>query len=305
MNFHCSRLDSFSRVVTPLPGIAIDANRRSLSRQIVDSIHRTKYIAIILNRPHSPSRADPQSALFDPIRAAILKHRAGEIDEAFWLVFLFVLFGKHICDGYRLLKDIYRALGPSPYWTWARTSADPGAFKAWLNQNEPALRQDDIKRRFGNHRKYSTLKTSCPTGVAAAIESYVKWVGPNRGHDLHFADAVVDFPGVPATLFDGLYASLDAVLSFGRTAKFDYLTMLGKLGFVALEPGIPYLNGASGPLYGARLLFYGDANTKGSVSALEKQVVELGNHLCVGMQVMEDSLCNWQKSPSQFLPFRG
>jgi len=27
--------------------------------------------------------------------------------------------------------------------------------------------------------------------------------------------------------------------------------------------------------------------------------------LNVGMQVLEDSLCNWQKSPRQFVHFRG
>jgi hypothetical protein len=34
-------------------------------------------------------------------------------------------------------------------------------------------------------------------------------------------------------------------------------------------------------------------------------VVKLGDALGVGMQVMEDSLCNWQKSPEAYVPFRG
>ena len=38
---------------------------------------------------------------------------------------------------------------------------------------------------------------------------------------------------------------------------------------------------------------------------LDRWLVELNNELKVGMQVLEDSLCNWQKSPEKFKPFRG
>jgi len=32
---------------------------------------------------------------------------------------------------------------------------------------------------------------------------------------------------------------------------------------------------------------------------------DLDADLCVGMEVMEDALCNWQKSPLQFVYYRG
>jgi hypothetical protein len=38
---------------------------------------------------------------------------------------------------------------------------------------------------------------------------------------------------------------------------------------------------------------------------LEDWLLELDATLGVGMQVMEDSLCNWQKSPIRFKHFRG
>jgi hypothetical protein len=38
---------------------------------------------------------------------------------------------------------------------------------------------------------------------------------------------------------------------------------------------------------------------------LEEWLVQLGAGLGVGMQVLEDALCNWQKSPVQFKRFRG
>ena len=56
-------------------------------------------------------------------------------------------------------------------------------------------------------------------------------------------------------VFDYLYRSMDAVASFGRMAKFDYLTMVAKLGLAPIEPGSTYMPGATGPLSGARLLF--------------------------------------------------
>jgi hypothetical protein len=48
-----------------------------------------------------------------------------------------------------------------------------------------------------------------------------------------------------------------AVASFGRTARFDYLTMVGKLGLAGIEPGSTYMQGATGPFTGACLLFTG------------------------------------------------
>jgi hypothetical protein len=87
---------------------------------------------------------------------------------------------------------------------------------------------------------------------------------------------------------------------FGRLARFDYLTMVGKLELAPIRPGSAYIKGSTGPLLGAKLLF-GD----GSATNLDKWVVQLDRKLQVGMQVLEDSLCNWQKSPDQFKSFQG
>ena len=94
---------------------------------------------------------------------------------------------------------------------------------------------------------------------------------------------------------------MNGIARFGRVAKFDYLAMVASLGLANIEPDSTYLKGSTGPLEGARLLF-GDKRTTGQ---LENWLVELGDHLGVGMQVLEDALCNWQKSPHVFVPFRG
>src|SRR5688500_5740202 len=90
-----SSLKEFARTKYPLPGIETEANRISLCKQLVSSIHRIQYVQRIRERDISPLRANPRSELFDPLKAAIFHYRNGNIEEAFWLVFLSVHFGKH------------------------------------------------------------------------------------------------------------------------------------------------------------------------------------------------------------------
>lgn len=296
---------SFSSRHRALPGIAGTARRQSFVEQFVESTRRIKYISVLCEQELSASRANPLLDGFDPIKAAILRMREGRIEEAFWLVFLSVHFGKHRRDGWRLARDIYGALGRRSPWEWAETSADPEAFREWLETNETRLKGDGVSRHFGNHRKYQSLDARTAAGTGAAFETYVRWVGPPRTHKSLFGEAHQKCSKDPKATFDHLYNSMTAVASFGRTAKFDYLTMIGKIGLAPIEPGSAYLEGATGPLLGARLLFGGRPDSVISRTTLDKHLVELGAHLGVGMQVLEDSLCNWQKSPERFKRFRG
>jgi hypothetical protein len=91
----------------------------------------------------------------------------------------------------------------------------------------------------------------------------------------------------------------------GRLGRFDFLTMLGKLQLAPIAPGSVYLDKATGPLAGARFLFFGDREYAITGRALEPRVDALDEILGVGKQVIEDSLCNWQKSPDVYKYFRG
>ena len=95
---------------------------------------------------------------------------------------------------------------------------------------------------------------------------------------------------------------MEMVWRFGRTSKFDYLSMAGKLGLANIKPGHPYLQYATGPLDGARLLF---GNSTANTQTTNLRLRELGLHLNLyyGMQIMEDAVCNWQKSPDTFISF--
>lgn len=299
------RLKLFSSTVHNLPGAPDDARRSSLALQIVESIRRERYMEIIRNREWTAQFANPDGRHFDPLKGALYHYNNGNIDEAFWLVFLSVHFGRHASDGWRLAQDIYRGDGTRSRWTWAAVANNPASFRKWLESSLKALKSDGVKRRFGNHRKYETLRTSSARGTAHVFESYVRLIGANRGHELFFKQLSKNLQLSETEFFDVLYRSLDAVVSFGRTAKFDFLGMLNKIGFLPVVPGIPYLEGATGPLKGARLLFASSASSKMTARTLTQYVVELGRFLNVNMRVMEDALCNWQKSPADFLPFRG
>lgn len=292
------RYDSTKRA---LPGIRAPANREAFIEQLLESIHRVKFVEVVGSRQLSERRADPNDELFDPLKAAILSRRRGDVEEAIWLVFLFVHFGKHAKAGWRYAREVYGRLGDGRRWDWTATSVDPKAFRAWLHAHQSELKRPGALRGFGNHRKYESLDAYSANGTGSVVESYVRWVKHAGTHRQMLANACLNAAHDPRKAFDDLYQSMEVVKRFGRTARFDYLTMIGKLGFAAVEPPSTYMKGSTGPVHGAQLLFGVDE----SPTTLDGWSVDLNDRLNVGMQVLEDALCNWQKSPNKFVAFRG
>jgi Alpha-glutamyl/putrescinyl thymine pyrophosphorylase clade 3 len=290
-------LKEFSESHRNLRGVVTDAARETLAMQMVTSLRRLDYTNIIRSRDISPKRADPESAMFDPERAAVWHAKAGRLDEATWLVFLATHFGNHLVHKWRRLRDVYSGLGDG-VWTWERVSAGPAAFRSWLATN-----QHRIGGGFGNHRKYESLNSDSPAGTAAVVASYVDWIGPQRSHAKRFGELVRAGGNDPHSIFGHFYNSM-RVARFGRLGKFEFLALLGRLDLAPISPGSAYLVGATGPLRGARLLFSGSPTAGPSEAILEDWLRELDAELNVGMQAMEDSLCNWQKSPTRFVHFR-
>jgi hypothetical protein len=150
-----------------LPGIGATKSRACFVAQLVESDRRVRYVAAMRQRRLSHLRKDPASELFDPVLAAILHQQAQDLDEASWLVFLSVHFGKAPRSGWALVRDIYGALGCVP-WTWPRVSASPQDFRIWLDENIAVLKVS--RRRFGNHRKYQSLDAWSPNGTGDAVD---------------------------------------------------------------------------------------------------------------------------------------
>lgn len=288
----------------PLHGIATAGRRQCWARQIVSSLRRISYTDTMLLRGVSPSRCDPYSGIFDPIRGALYLHRNGQLDEAVWLAFILTHFGKHAVDEWKLARHVYGSFGAGPIWTFAEYSADAAAFESMLTTNQNNLANIHVSGRFSNHRKFESKK---PKAIAQTFSTFHEWQTGFGGFREKLVATHEKVGQEPQAAFDALYSSMRGVSRFGggRLGRFDFLTMLGKLQLAPIVPGSVYLDKASGPLDGALLLFFDDRNHGITGKALEPRVDALDEILGTGKQVIEDSLCNWQKSPDVYVYFRG
>lgn len=280
----------------PMPGISSPQALDCLTEQLVDSVRRVRYVRLIARRPIDPRRSDPSSSLFDPIKGAVEVHRQGLVDEACWLIFLSTHFGHTLQNRWELVRRVYGRLGGAK-WSWRAVTQNLPGFRNWAASNGAQVKAGGV--RFSNHRKYEPISR-----LPDVVESYVKWVAAAGSHQKLFSDAVAAANGDPLRAFDVLYKSMKAVQSFGRTGRFDYLTMIGKVGFAQIAPPAAYLSGSTGPWNGACLL-YGAAARRAGRKCVEGWLVQLGGALQVDMQVIEDALCNWQKSPTRYVYFAG
>lgn len=292
-----AQLLAFHRQNMPLPGVTPPENMLAFVGQLIDSIQRVSYVQTVRNRPISASRADPRSPFFDPIRAAVAMS-ARQAEEAFWLVFLATHCGRNLRTEWQLAAELYGASEAVP-WTWARVMKDAQSYADWVEDHHGTF-----VGKFGNHRKYESLKPG-PKGTGAIVRSYVAWIAGFGSHAAMIAQAQAQANGNARRTFGLLYQQMNAVRRFGRTGRFDYLTMLSKVGLANIEADSTYMNGATGPKRGARLLFDGQIDSNTGARVLEARVAALEQSLGVGMQVMEDAMCNWQKSPNFYQPFRG
>lgn len=298
------KLTHFDSNVRELPGISNPLYRDCLIEQMIDSVKRIKYVWTISNRNISEICTDTLNAAFDPLKAAICFKNKGKIDEAFWMAFLATHFGKHNGTGWGLVRGIYGGLD-STVWTWEKICQETSEFREWLDANNSQLKDMGA---FSNHRKYQSLGAYNPTGTGSTIASYIDWIGPQHDHISTFNNICEGLDSrTPKNIFKALYNSMNAVVGFGRMGRFDYLTMIGKLGLYDVEPDSAYLAGATGPVPGTKLLFFGNRNQQVRTGILDAYLNELNDHLDVyfGMQVLEDAICNWQKNPGNYRHFRG
>ncbi|MES2045868.1 MAG: hypothetical protein V4475_18505 [Pseudomonadota bacterium] len=286
-----------ARAPLGLLGLPNVATVETLAMQFVASLRREDYYRLVQAKPVGADRANPNHPSFDAERAVAFHMQQGNTDEAGWLIFLMTHFARRADTKWLRLQDIYGRLGQG-IWDWPTVTANPAAFYQWLTAN-----WQNIRGAFGNHRKYESLRPTANRPMARTVADYLAWIGA-AGHVAFFANAVHAAGNNPHTIFDYLYDNLK-ITSFGRLAKFDYLSLVGRYGLAPIAAGSAYLDGATGPGRGARLLFDGNSNSTTSNATLQGKLDVLDTRLNVGMEVMEDALCNWQKSPQHFIYYKG
>jgi len=280
-----------------LTGLVDQATIATLALQLVASQRREDYFKAIRSRPTSAARADPHDPSFDAERAVAYHVQSGNIDEAGWLLFLMTYFARPASSGWLRLRDVYGSLGAGR-WDWLTVTANPTAFYNWIGTN-----WQQIRGKFGNHRKYTSLRPNAPIPMRDAVADYLAWIG-GAGHAAFFASAVHAAGNNPHTIFDHLYNSMK-IGTFARLGKFDYLSLVGRYGLAPIEAGSAYLKGATGPESGARLLVDGTRESATPLASIQTTLDALDQRLKVGMTIMEDALCNWQKSPAKFVHYLG
>ncbi len=290
-------LHRHARNTRAMPGIAADAARETLAWQFIASLRREDYYQRVQEKAVPPAKADPNSGMFDAERAVAYHLQNDDVEEAAWLIFLMTHFARPSTSGWQRLQDVYGKLGQGT-WDWKTVSANPQAMIDWLAKNR--LR---IRGKFGNHRKYETLLPNSHRSFGRVLTSYLAWIGAG-GHKRFFADTVRRQGNDPGVIFDALFNSMN-VTTFGRLARFDYLALIGRYKIAPIEAASAYLKDATGPAAGARLLFLGPGANKKSDKSLQSWLDDLDKDLGVGMAVMEDALCNWQKSPARFVHYTG
>lgn len=286
-----------AKVPLGLDGLVNQPTIDTLALQFVASQRREDYYKAVQSKPVSAARADPNNPSFDAERAVAYHMQHGNIDEAGWLIFLMTHFARAGSSGWLRLQDVYGKLGIGR-WDWVSVTTDPAAFNNWIAAN-----WQQIRGKFGNHRKYTSLRPNAPIPLRKTVADYLAWIGP-AGHEAFFASAVHAAGNNPHTIFDHLYQGMK-IGSFARLGKFDYLSSVGRYGLAPIDAGSAYLKGATGPESGARLLVDGTRKSATLLSAVQTSLDALDQRLNVGMTTMEDALCNWQKSPAKFVHYLG
>ena len=301
-----NKLLDYSQKVTALPGILLPQRRHVLTLQIIDSLRRTKFSRSIAGRPVVAARGDPNSNVFDPLRGAVHFRNTGQFDEAHWIAFLGTHCGKHETYGWRLAAALYSGFQIPKQWSWANVSANPGQFANWLGNNQNLLLDRNGHYHFSNHRKYESLDVTKQNHTGLVVSSYVNWINQFGGHAALLNAIQIEVGQNPTAVFDRFFKMMCTnVVRFGRLGAFDHVCMLGKLDLAPIVPGKAYITNATGPRKGAHLLIDGQRAGPTSSQDLEETLVKLGAHLGVGMQEIEDSLCNWQKNPEEYKHFVG
>jgi hypothetical protein len=227
---------------------------------------------------------------YNPLGEARERFSDGDRDDALWLHFVATLIGWDRPDS---VNHFLRVLGGGNRATWDQLMNNQADTLERVEANAKTLMRE---APFGNHRKYETHVGE--RGSVRVLRSFLEW---SEGSPARRIDRIIDGARDAEHAFERLFNSFD-VYRFGRTARYDFARLLANLD-ARLKPGHCYLQGASGPRRGAALLFLGRGWARDSeLPMLDEQCRELARACGLDLQVIEDAICQWQKSMPSVVP---
>ncbi len=278
-----SRLSGF-------PGISSADRRQLFADELAASLRHIGAPRAVAREPLPRDWDDLRGLAWEAWRAIVGCSRAGDNEEATWLAVVVTHLARldDTPDPWASVRAVYSGFGEEPL-AWNRVICEPGLIRSTCLKHAEECGQ----LRFGNHRKFESPRPDHRGGIPAVLESYVE--GIRRLADGSQVELFGTRSGSPTRDFDRLMGELQFIRRFGRTARFDLLTLFGNLGVYELEPGDIYLTGATGPLRGAMAMFGIVPRTRADLAVLGAGARRLAQELGVPLQAVEDALCNWQK----------
>ncbi|MGH2690058.1 MAG: hypothetical protein ACRDKW_14815 [Actinomycetota bacterium] len=280
-------------VLAALPGLSESGEReRFLAALRTAAAHREEEQAIAMDPGEEDQLELPFADSWDPRRAIVQWHRAGDVEEATWLTFLTSYFAAaDVGDPWRSVRTVYSGFGEHRIG-WRAVYQDAAAALAPCTNR--AKEYEGLS--FGNHRKNEPLKADHRYGIEAVVRSYLTLV--KRLGNGSQAQMFTRYNGDPGLKFHKLLVDVTGVLRFGRLGAFDFLTLLGTLGVQPLAPAHLYLEGSTWPLEGAKRLL--GAPDRAKAPELDSRCSAVARELGVSIAVMEEALCTWHKgSPAR------
>jgi hypothetical protein len=272
-----------------LPGLSDAAERERFLAVLRAAAAQREEEQTIARDPGAQDQLEqPFADSWDPRRAIVQWHRAGDVEEATWLTFLTSYFAAAEGDDrWRSVRTVYSGFGEHRT-SWRAVYQDASAALAPCTSRP----KEYAALSFGNHRKNEPLKADHRYGIEAVVRSYLTLV--KRLGNGSQAQMFTRYNGDRGLKFHKLLVEVTGVLRFGRLGAFDFLTLLGTLGVHPLAPAHLYLEGSTWPLEGARRLL--GAPDRAKAPELDSRCSAVARELGVSLAVMEDALCTWHKT---------
>ena len=260
-----------------------------LTKQTFDSIRRIEIFNTYKTKADIAVRT--KSNYFITSNPFILSQREDlSYENRIWIIYLAVYFGKSKKSGWALFN------------------------KATFYSNKSLIDFDYVKnnkqdyfdylkainffdgKTFSNHRKFVKKSLEGDRGLIRSMDFLI--------------DNIDSFIEVNKLTFDDCYKKGLRIPNFNRLGSFDFTSNLVKCGLDIEEPKKMYLRNSSGPLAGLKLILKlsgSDYNNESAMIFGEKIESWFLHNTNIFMvcQVLEDSICNWQKQPVNYSYFSG